>query len=168
MKTIRNILLLLTLTLSGALLQGCSDDDPTSPGGPSGPAILVLGDGGTEDHVIGTLKAAGMSVKDGGLLHNEWLNYSVSRSNYHQTPKNILPTTIETGEDSQFSVLAPRSGATQLVRGNRSGAAIVTWTKGGRAHPAAGAGAGSSALPREPSQHRPQPDGPGRFAEGER
>jgi hypothetical protein len=69
MKTIRNILLLLSLTLSGALLQGCSDDDPATPSQPAGPTVLVLSDGGSEDHVTSTLKAAGFRVRDGGLFH---------------------------------------------------------------------------------------------------
>jgi hypothetical protein len=204
MNTIRNSLLLMMLTLALAALTGCGDDDPTGPGDPSGPKVLVLTDGGTEGHVISTLKNAGMSVRNGGLfheftgdglagidavvllagkdynhdvkesgqaalvafvgaggglLHTEWLHYSIARSNFHQRLKNILPATyggsygngqetytvqtdhpvtknlpasFRTGNTNHYSILAPRSGAKQLVRGNRSGAALVSWTRGGR------------------------------------
>lgn len=204
MKSIHNLLLLMMLALSLAAMPGCGDDDPTGPGNPAGPTVLVLTDDGTEDQVISTLKSAGMTVRNGGLfheytgdglagvdavvllagkdynhdmresgqaalvafvgaggglLHTEWLNYSINRSGFHQTLKNILPTTyggsygngmetytvmtehpvtknlptsFRTGNTNHYSVLSPRSGARQLVRGNRSGAALVTWTRGGR------------------------------------
>lgn len=95
----------------------------------------------------------------GGLVTTEWLGYSIDRSDDHQILDPILPVgyggTYGTGAETlsvlvdhpvtenlpasfstesanQYSVVAPRSGATQLVRGSRSGAAVVTWTKGGR------------------------------------
>ena len=95
----------------------------------------------------------------GGLVTTEWLSYSIDRTEFHRILAPILPVSyggsyasgsetytvvvdhpvtenvpvnFATGDDSQFSTVAPRSGATQLVRGNRSGAAVVTWTQGGR------------------------------------
>ena len=184
-------------------MAGCGSDDPAAPAGGRG-TLLVLGDGGTEDHVIATLKNAGFGVKNGGLFHEytgdglggvdavvllagidynhdmddrgetalvafvsagggllttEWLTFSASQDNYHQSLRNILPVTyagayasgsetytvmedhpvtrglpatFDTGDDSQYSVVGPRSGATQLIRGDRSGYAVVTWRKGGR------------------------------------
>ena len=197
--------LLATFALFTLLLTGCgSDDAPTGPGAPTGPTILLLGDGRSEVHVRSTLAAAGFAVRDGGLFHQftgagldgaaavvllaganynhdmkdqgeaalvdfvgsgggllatEWLSYSISQSSYHQILRTILPVsyansysagtetysmmldhpvteglpaTFTTGTQSQFSVVAPKTGAVQLVRGNRSGAAVVTWTKTGR------------------------------------
>lgn len=198
---------LCTLALSALCLAGCgSDDDPADPGGGNnnGPVVLVLGDGGTEDHVKSTLSGAGFQVRDGGLFHEftgdgldeaaavvllagieynndmddrgetalvafvgagggllttEWLAYSIERSDHHQILQSVLPVsyagsyasggeaytvmldhpvteglpdTFTTGSDSQYSSVAPKSGAAQLVRGSRSGHAVVTWTRGGR------------------------------------
>ena len=102
---------------------------------------------------------AAFVAQGGGLITTEWLNYSIDRSNYHQLLKPVvpvsyggsyaggsetysvvtdhpvtagLPATFTTPDDNQFSVVAPKTGATQLVRGDRSGAAVVTWTQGGR------------------------------------
>jgi len=204
MQANRKLLLFLILALSWAVLPGCGDDDPTGPRKPAGPTILILSDGGTEGHVASTLRAAGYSVRDGGLFYEfkgegladvdavvllagvdynhdmddvgegalvafvnagggllatEWLNYSISRANYHQVLKSILPVTyggrygsgsetysmltshevtkglpdsFVTKSGMEYSVIGPRSGATQLVWGSRSGAAVVGWTKGGR------------------------------------
>ena len=194
------------VALFGLLLAGCggSDKSPTGPGQPAGPAVLVLGDGGTETYVMRALRAAGYDVRDGGLFYEftgasmppvqavvllagvdynhdmddrgeqalvdfvargggllttEWLCFSISRSDYHQVLQTILPVsyansyasgaetytvqldhqvteglpaTFSTETDEQFSVLAPKTGATVLLRGSRSGAAVVTWTKVGR------------------------------------
>jgi hypothetical protein len=43
-----------------------------------------------------------------------------------------LPSSFDTGAESQYSVVAPKFGTEQLIRGSRSGAAVVTWRKGGR------------------------------------
>ncbi len=43
-----------------------------------------------------------------------------------------LPSSFATESSNQYSIVAPKSGATQLVRGSRSGASVVTWTKTGR------------------------------------
>lgn len=199
----RSKLLILFFTMSLALVTGCGSDDPTGPAGGRG-TILVLGDGGTENHVISTLKAAGFGVRNGGLFHEftgdglggvdavvllagidynhdmddrgetalvafvsagggllttEWLTFSASQDNYHQSLGAILPVSygggyasgsetytvmedhqvtkglpanFDTGDDSQYSVVSPRAGAKQLIRGDRSGHAVVTWRKGGR------------------------------------
>jgi hypothetical protein len=199
----RQILLLTALLAVLAFAPGCGGDDPTGPGGGRG-TILVLGDGGTEDHVKATLDAAGFTVRDGGLFHEftgdalngvdavvllagidynhdmidagevalknfvrsgggllttEWLAYNAKRRGYNQVLDPILPVsyagsyasgsetytvmedhpvtaglpaTFDTGEDSQYAVVGPRSGALQLIRGDRSGHAVVTWRRGGR------------------------------------
>ena len=94
-----------------------------------------------------------------GLLTTEWLAFSIDRSGFHKILAPILPVryagsyaqgsetysatvdhpvtenlpaSFATGSESQYSTVAPKSGATQLMRGNRSGAAVVTWTQGGR------------------------------------
>jgi len=203
MRKTRRILLLYTVLTVAALLAGCGSDDPASPAGGRG-TILVLGDGGTEGHVMATLKGAGFTVRDGGLFHEytgdglqgvdavvllagvdydhdmvdagetalvafvgagggllttEWLTYSGAQDGYHSILRNILPVyyggsyangtetytvmedhpvtaglpaTFPTGSGNQYSVVGMKIGAKQLVRGDRSGAALVTWRKGGR------------------------------------
>jgi hypothetical protein len=95
----------------------------------------------------------------GGLLTTEWLAFSIERSGYHQVLQTILPvryggsygngtetwnvlvdhpvtenvpSSFATESSNQYSTVAPKSGATQLVRGSRSGASVVTWTRTGR------------------------------------
>jgi len=95
----------------------------------------------------------------GGLLHTEWMVYSIARSEFHQIIQAIipvtyggsyssgsetytvmvdhpvtenLPATFTTGDENEFSHLSRRPGAVQLIRGSESGPAVVTWTQGGR------------------------------------
>lgn len=95
----------------------------------------------------------------GGLLTTEWLAFSIDRSGYHQVLQTILPvryggsygngsetwnvlvdhpvienlpSSFVTESSNQYSTVTPKSGATQLVRGSRSGASVVTWTRTGR------------------------------------
>ena len=49
----------------------------------------------------------------------------------HPVTEN-LPSSFGTESSNQYSIVAPKSGATQLVRGSRSGASVVTWTRTGR------------------------------------
>jgi hypothetical protein len=98
-------------------------------------------------------------LEGGGLVTTEWLNYSIERQGFHQILQSVLPVayggsygsgsetytvmadhpvtdglpaTFTTGNDSDYAVVSPKSGAEQLVRGSRSGHAVVTWAPGGR------------------------------------
>lgn len=98
-------------------------------------------------------------VRDGGgLMTTEWLCYNGARQDFHQILLPILPvryadfyasgsetwtasvdhpitkgvaSSFATPSGTQFSVLAPRSGATRLVRGSRSSSAVTIWNQGG-------------------------------------
>jgi len=202
-----NTLLAMILTLG--LAAGCSDDSSIAPvtgpgGGTAAKRILVLEDGGTEVHVIQTLRAQGFDVRSGGIFHEftgdgldwadavvlltgvdynhdmddrgetalvrfveaggglmttEWMCYSIDRQGFHHILSPLLPVryadsyaqgtetwtvqvdhpvtedlpeSFATPSGTQFSTVVVRSGATQLVRGSRSAAAVATWTRGGR------------------------------------
>jgi len=108
----------------------------------------------------GEAALVGFVRSGGGLVTSEWLSYSITKSGYDQIVNVVLPVeyggsygsgsetmtvmeadhpvtagvaaTFTSAGQSQWSVVAPRSDAVQLVRGSRSGAAVVAWETPGR------------------------------------